>query len=134
MTSYCFQSSDGLYKHEREEKNLEGLPQFLGNMKVQVFVQESACYPQDSEDRQQGQNPQAQSETGDPFLSGFGIAPEILVTGVYVQETQTGCKNLIEVPPSHPQHYDEYRIKLQRVLPGGGGQIKMKLNPWGNTH
>lgn len=66
MTSYCFQSSDGLYKHEREEKNLEGLPQFLGNMKVQVFVQESACYPQDSEDSQQGQNPQAQSETGDP--------------------------------------------------------------------
>jgi len=26
---------------------------------------------------------------------------------------------LIEIPSSHPQRYDEYGIKLQRVLPVG---------------
>lgn len=66
MTSYCFQSGAEASTSMKGKKNLEGPLQFLGNMKVQVFVQESACYPQDSEDSQQGQNAQAQPETNDP--------------------------------------------------------------------
>lgn len=66
MTPHCLQTGDSLNGRGREEETSEGMPQFLGNMEVQVFIQESASYPQHSQNSQQGQSPRAQPETSDP--------------------------------------------------------------------
>lgn len=42
------------------------VPQFLGNIDVQVFIQKAVQNPHGTQDSQQGQNPQTQPETSDP--------------------------------------------------------------------
>lgn len=48
MTPHYLHTGDSINKHGKEEKNLGCMSQFLGNMEVQVFIQKSVCYSQDS--------------------------------------------------------------------------------------
>lgn len=54
-----------------------------------------------------------------PFFSSFRISPEELVTGIYIHQTQTSSKNLVEIPSSRPQCNHEYGVILHTILSAG---------------